>query len=83
LTVYSPWRLPESFIRGWIAGVEAPTLLVAAEHAPPYFQPEVRAARLALLRAGTLRVLPGHHHLHMDTPEPVAVALREFLSAHA
>lgn len=83
LTVYSPWRLPESFIRSWIAGVEAPTLLVAAENAPPYFQPQVREARLALLRNGRLRVLPGHHHLHMDSPEPVATALRVFLSAGA
>jgi hypothetical protein len=26
-------------------------------------------------------MLPGHHHLHMDTPEPVAAAINRFLDA--
>jgi pimeloyl-ACP methyl ester carboxylesterase len=79
LTVTTPWRLPEAVIQQWIAAVEAPTLLLAADHAPPYFQPEARAARLALLRNGQLRVIAGHHHLHLDSPTPVALAIREFV----
>jgi len=82
LTVFTPWRLPEPAIQAWIAGVEAPTLLIAAENAPPYFQPEVRDARVALLKHGTLHVVPGHHHLHMDNPLPVGAAMAGFLAAH-
>nr|WP_282452898.1 alpha/beta hydrolase [Lysobacter sp. CAU 1642] len=80
LTVLTPWRLPETVIQQWVAAVEAPTLLIAAEEAPPYFQPAVREARLALLRDARLRVLPGHHHLHMDSPRPVAQAILEFMA---
>lgn len=81
LTVTTPWRLPEAVIRQWIAAVEAPTLLIAADHPPAYFTPALRAERLALLREATLRVLPGQHHLHMDTPQPVAAAIRQFVEA--
>jgi pimeloyl-ACP methyl ester carboxylesterase len=82
LTVASPWRLPETFIQQWITAIEAPTLVIAADHVPPYFQPAVRDARLALLRDGQMAVLPGHHHLHMDTPEPVAAAIQSFVAGH-
>lgn len=82
LTVATPWRLPEAVIQQWIAAVEAPTLLIAADHAPPYFQPAVRDARLALLRDGRVAVLPGHHHLHVDTPQPVAAAIQSFVAGH-
>lgn len=82
LTVATPWRLPEAVIQQWIRAVEAPTLLIAADHAPPYFQPEVREARLALLREARIAVLPGHHHLHMDTPQPVAAAILDFVSSY-
>jgi pimeloyl-ACP methyl ester carboxylesterase len=55
-------------------------LLIAAENAPPYFQPAVRDARVALLRDARVRVLPGHHHLHLDHPAAAASALRAFLA---
>lgn len=79
LTVATPWRLPEALIQQWIDAVEAPTLVIAADHPPPYFQPEALKARVDRLRSGRLRILPGHHHLHMDTPEPVAEAIRAFV----
>ena len=37
--------------------------------------------RLACLQAHQSITLPGHHHLHMDTPEPVAAAINRFLEA--
>lgn len=80
LTVLSPLRLSEAAIQTWIAAVEAPTLLIVADHPPPYFDAATRAARLARLRDGRVRILPGHHHLHMDTPEPVATEIRAFLA---
>jgi pimeloyl-ACP methyl ester carboxylesterase len=82
LTVASPWRLCETAIQHWIAAVEAPTLVIAADHAPAYFRPDVRESRLSRLRDGRVVVLPGHHHLHMDSPLPVAAAIRNFIAAH-
>lgn len=80
LTTTRALRADEGTVREWIAGIEAPTLLIAAEHAPPYFPPDLRAARLAHLRDGRCRELPGGHHLHMETPEPVAAAIGAFLA---
>ncbi len=80
LTVTTPWRLPEAVIGQWIEAVECPTLLIAADHPPPYFTAEARQARLARLGNGQLRVLPGQHHLHMDDPRPVAAAIKEFVA---
>jgi pimeloyl-ACP methyl ester carboxylesterase len=75
LTAISPARFSEALVQEWIAAVEAPTLVVAAEQHPPYFDAELREQRLARLADGRQVVLPGHHHLHMDTPEPVALEL--------
>lgn len=80
LTAISPARFSEALVQEWIAAVEAPTIVIAAEQHPDYFDPALRDQRLALLRDGRQRVLPGHHHLHMDDPQPVAEALREFLA---
>jgi pimeloyl-ACP methyl ester carboxylesterase len=79
LKVASPARVHETQIREWLAGIECPTLLIAADPAPPYFDAEVRRARLACLRDVREVVLSGNHHLHMETPEPVADAIRNFL----
>lgn len=37
--------------------------------------------RFACLQSHQGLILPGHHHLHMDTPEPVATAINRFLEA--
>lgn len=81
LTTTTAVRAEESTVREWIAGIEAPTLVIAAERAPPYFPPGLRAARLTHLRNGRFRELPGGHHLHMETPAPVAAEISAFLSA--
>jgi pimeloyl-ACP methyl ester carboxylesterase len=72
-------RTDEAFVRSWIRGIEAPTLVIAADPSPPYFTPEMRAGRLADLRDGRVAVIAGGHHLHMEQPEAVAKVLREFL----
>ncbi len=79
LRLSTPARLGEEQVREWIAAVQAPTLLIAAADHPPYFDPETRGRRLAALRDGTVRILPGNHHLHMDTPAPVAAEISDFL----
>lgn len=37
------------------------------------------AARMALIKDHRSVTIAGHHHLHMDTPEPVAAAINRFL----
>jgi len=83
LRLTTPARIGEAQVQEWLAAISAPTLLIAAEQHPPYFDPATRAARLAKLAHAQLQVLPGQHHLHMDTPEPVAEAIRAFLQLAA
>ena len=80
LTLPTHVHTDEGFIRSWIAAVEAPTLVLAADPAPPYFTPGLRDARLAVLRDGRSHALAGGHHLHMEQPETVAALLRDFLA---
>ena len=80
LTLPTHVRTDESFIRSWIRAIEAPTLVIAADPAPPYFTPQQRDERVAELRDGRLQVIAGGHHLHMEQPDVVAAPLREFLS---
>lgn len=75
------YRADEASIREWIAAIECPTLVIAGDRAQPYFDQARRRGRLACLRQGRECVLPGGHHLHMETPEPVAAVLREFLAS--
>jgi pimeloyl-ACP methyl ester carboxylesterase len=60
--------------------IEAPVLVIAADPSPPYFTPEVRAARLACLADGRVEVIAGGHHLHMEQAGRVAAPLLAFLS---
>jgi pimeloyl-ACP methyl ester carboxylesterase len=76
-------RTDESFIRAWIGAIEAPTLVIAADPAPPYFTPRNRDARMAELRDGQLEVIAGGHHLHMEQADVVADVLRPFLLSEA
>jgi len=79
LVLPSHLRITEEAAVSIVEAVEAPTLLIAADPAPPYFTAQLRDARLKHLRDGRLVVLPGGHHLHMEQPEVVAPLLLEFL----
>ena len=80
LTLASPQRAEETTIRAWLAGIECPTLLVAADRPQPYFGAELRDARMGCVRDIRLEIVPGGHHLHLEDPEPVAAVLRPFLA---
>jgi len=80
LTTTTALRADEGTIREWIAGIEAPTLVIAAEQAPAFFDATLREARVACLRDGRCLQLAGGHHLHMETPQPVAAAVAGFFS---
>jgi pimeloyl-ACP methyl ester carboxylesterase len=79
LVLPSHLRITEEAAMSIVAAVQAPTLLIVADPAPPYFTPELRNARMASLRDGRLIVLSGGHHLHMEQPEIVAPVLLDFL----
>ncbi|MGQ0799187.1 MAG: alpha/beta fold hydrolase [Pseudomarimonas sp.] len=79
LRLSTPARIAEMHVQEWLAAIEAQTLLIAAAQHPPYFDPATRDQRVAMLRDARVCILPGQHHLHMDTPEPVAAAIRSFL----
>jgi len=79
LVLPSHLRITEEAALSIVRAVEAPTLLIAADPAPPYFTTAMRDERVAQLRDGRQVVLPGGHHLHMEQPEVVAPLLLDFL----
>lgn len=80
LKIASPLRVHEDVIREWLAAIECPTLLVAADPSQPYFDVALRRERMACVRDLHEAVLPGNHHLHLEDPAPVAAAIRAFLA---
>ena len=76
----SHMRAEEVSVRNWLAGIDCPVLLVAADPAPVYFLPALRNERFACLKNGELHVISGTHHVHMDRPEQVAELITGFWS---
>lgn len=82
LRLPSSTRLPEPAIRSILAAIDAPTLLIAASPAPPYFTTQQRAARAACVRDLRIEEIEGGHHLHMERAEVVGPLLSAFLHAN-
>jgi pimeloyl-ACP methyl ester carboxylesterase len=76
----SPQYQTEAQVRAILGAVSCPALTVIAEDGLLASREDTEA-RLACLRSRQSVTLPGHHHLHMDTPEPVAAAINRFLDA--
>ncbi|MFK7892311.1 MAG: alpha/beta fold hydrolase [Granulosicoccus sp.] len=74
----SPQYLTEEQVLAILASLECPVLNVVAEDGYLTNRPETEG-RLRSLQHGESVVLSGNHHLHMDTPEPVAAAINRFL----
>ncbi|MBS0463057.1 MAG: alpha/beta hydrolase [Proteobacteria bacterium] len=79
LVLPSHLRITEEAALSIIAAVQAPTLLIAADPAPPYFTVAMRETRAAALRDGRSVVLPGGHHLHMEQPDVIGPIVCGFL----
>ncbi|MDQ3618136.1 MAG: alpha/beta hydrolase, partial [Pseudomonadota bacterium] len=79
LTQPTAVRISEGQVRDLIANIACPTRVIYATPAQPYFPEDVRRARAALLSDGELMVMDGSHHLHMEDPVGVAVAIGDFL----
>ncbi|RBG62067.1 alpha/beta hydrolase, partial [Xanthomonas oryzae pv. oryzae] len=48
--------------------------------AQPYFPAALRDHRVAMMRDVRLHLLPGTHHVHMETPAAVAAVINGFLA---
>lgn len=81
LTLPAMQRMTEAQVRQLIAGIECPTQVVFADPPQTYLPEPLRSERAALLPHGGLVVLPGSHHLHMETPGAVAAAIGGFFHA--
>ncbi|MGY0505720.1 alpha/beta fold hydrolase [Luteimonas sp. e5] len=80
LTVPTFLRPVDAQIEALIAGIQCPTRVLFAEPAQPYLPDAVRRGYAAQLVDGRMHVLPGTHHLHMETPAAVAALLADFLA---
>jgi pimeloyl-ACP methyl ester carboxylesterase len=78
LTLPTTIRMTEPQVLALVRGIECPTLVIHADPAQPYLPDDLRRARAAALPHGTLLVLPGGHHLHMEQPQAVAAAIGDF-----
>jgi pimeloyl-ACP methyl ester carboxylesterase len=79
LRLPSRLRMTEEQVLAILRAVTCPVLLVRGAEGFA-FAPKAESARVAALRGAELIELPGGHHLHLDEPEPVAAAIREFLA---
>ncbi len=75
----SPFYFPEAMVMDLVRNVVAPTLVILAEGGRVRGLEET-PRRMASFPNAQQIVLPGQHHLHMDTPEAVARAIRVFLA---
>jgi pimeloyl-ACP methyl ester carboxylesterase len=83
LTLPTMIRTTEAQVEDLVRGIDCPTRVVYADPAQPYLPDPLRRRRAGLLPHGELVVLPGGHHLHMETPAAVAEAVAGFLGGRA
>ncbi len=82
----SRWRhassqyLTQEQVRALLGAIDCRTLTIIADDGYLLNRADT-PDRLACLQSHKSITLPGHHHLHMDTPEPVAAAINRFLEA--
>jgi len=75
LTLASPQRYIEAQILAVLEGIRAPTLLILAQPAPAFLEAGMINARIARVSGIEVVRMPGHHHLHLEDPAPVAAAI--------
>lgn len=78
LTLPTMLRTTEEQVRNLVEGIACPTRVIHADPAQTYLPDDLRRARAGLLPRGDLHVLPGGHHLHMETPQRVAETIGDF-----
>jgi pimeloyl-ACP methyl ester carboxylesterase len=83
LTLASPQRYVEPQVLSVLEGIRATTQLILADPPPSFLPKALIDARIARVPAIEVVRLPGHHHLHLEDPEPVARAMLAFGAKHA
>ena len=70
----------EDELRALFKAIEAPVCLIRATQGVPY--PEtIFQSRAESIKNLTIHELEGGHHVHMDTPSPVAKIISQFLES--
>lgn len=70
-------RLTEPQVLAFLRAIRCPTILVRATGGLPVANPAMQA-RLGIVQGLHYVELEGSHHLHLETPEPVAAAILSF-----
>lgn len=78
LRVSTAHRLTEAHVRAVNSSIQCPVLTIIAKDGFLTSRQQT-AERMDLIKDHRSVMLTGHHHLHMDTPEPVAAAMNQFL----
>lgn len=78
LRISTAHRLTEEHVREINKRIACPVLTIVAKDGFLTSR-EHSANRMELIKDHRSVLLAGHHHLHMDTPEPVAAAINQFL----
>jgi len=78
LRLASPAYYTESQVQEMLKAVQCPVLCIIALEGYIIVRDELML-RLAQIENKTVQKIPGFHHLHMDTPEPVATEINQFL----
>ncbi|TDK23886.1 alpha/beta hydrolase [Luteimonas aestuarii] len=80
LTLPTMVRMTDAQVDALVRGIECPTRVLYASPPQPYLPEPDRSRRAGLLPDGTLVVVPGGHHLHMEDPATVAGLIGDFLA---
>ncbi len=74
----SPQYQTEEQVQAVLKALTCPVLTVIADEGFLSGRDNTKS-RLDCIEQHEMMTLPGHHHVHMDTPEPVAAAINRFL----
>lgn len=79
LRLRSPQRLTEAQVLDLLGNIRCPVLNIYAEPPTPLLSGPLARRRIEAIDDIRDFSLPGHHHLHMQSPEPIAAAVNTFL----
>jgi pimeloyl-ACP methyl ester carboxylesterase len=75
LTLTSPQRYIEAQVLAVLDELRVPTQLILAQPPPSFLPSALINSRIARVRDIDVVRIAGHHHLHLDDPQPVAAAM--------
>lgn len=80
LNWHSPALLSEPQVLEILGAIRAPVLSITSSPVPDWIGPELVAGRTHAVARLSRHEIKGHHHFHMDQPEPVARWISDFLA---